>query len=302
MYVQLLALGCIFWGCTNSEDVTDKEDVTEEEDTILEEQQEEVLLNLEPGVNELILEQEVEGEIVERRFYVHLPNNYDGTGSTPLFFAFHGAGGTGELFIQQFAPTIEAGDFIGVYPNGIANSWNIGREESKADDVEFTYMILDVLKDADGIDITKPVGMGFSNGAALVHKIGIESDLFVAIVPQVSQLTYENQPQSDGAKISVMQFMGTNDDICPYDGGVGVLGHDFMPAEESAAIWAAHNECDEIPIETQLGEHLVMEWENCSENRRVMHYRLNGFGHEVPPNIDGGTNQLLIDFLLESRQ
>ena len=40
-------------------------------------------------------------------------------------------------------------------------------------------MILDVLKDTGGIDITKPVGMGFSNGAALVHKIGIESDLFV---------------------------------------------------------------------------------------------------------------------------
>ena len=85
------------------------------------------------------------------------------------------------------------------------------------------------------------------------------------------------------------------------DGGEGVLGHNFMSAEDSAATWAAHNGCDAEPTEAQVGEHVKMEWENCEADRRVVHYRLNGVGHGVPPNVDGGSNARLIEFLLESR-
>ena len=287
--------------CNETKDTAEVDD-TEQEEQEEQEEESETVLDLEPGVNELNVEQEVEGEMVERSFLVHVPRTYDGTDSTPLLFAFHGAGGTGSLFIEKYAASIESGDFIGVYPDGLANSWNLGREDSKADDVEFVYMMMDLLEGTPGVDISKPVGTGFSNGAALTHKLGIETDLFIAIVPQVSQLLYENQPQSDGAPISVMQFMGTEDNACPYDGGVGVLGHDFMPAEDSAAVWAAHNECDETPREETVGNHVKMEWENCVSNRRVVHYRLNGIGHQVPEDVDGETTTTIIDFFLEARQ
>ena len=63
--------------------------------TVEEEEQEEVdpdssatILDLSPGVNEITVEQEVEGEIVERMFLVHVSRDYDGTGSTPYFLAF----------------------------------------------------------------------------------------------------------------------------------------------------------------------------------------------------------------------
>ena len=286
--------------CTGSKEAEDTA-LEEVEDT--EEQEEsQTVLDLEPGVNEIFVEQEVEGEMVERSFLVHVSRDFDGTGNTPLLFAFHGAGGNGSQFIEQYGPSIESSDFIGVYPNGIENSWNIGREDSKADDIAFVYIMMDLLEDSPGVDISKPVGTGFSNGSALTHKIGIETDLFVAIVPQVSQLLYENQPQSDGAPISVMQFMGTEDGACPYNGGIGVLGHDFMPAEESAATWAAHNGCDDTATSVDIGDHVKMEWENCSNGRRVIHYRMNNIGHEVPPDIDGGTNPRIIEFLLEARQ
>ena len=255
-----------------------------------------------PGVNELTLEQEVEGEVVERSFLVHLPDNYDGTAHTPLLFAFHGNGGRPDEFVGQFGPPVQGGEFIGVYPAGIAASWNIGREESKADDVAFTDMMLQSLEGTPGIDTSRPVGFGFSNGAALVHKIALESELLVAIVPQASQLLEDNQPQASSAKVSVMQFMGTVDDSCPYDGGEGVFGYNFMPAEESTAAWAAHNGCDDTATQTQVDEHVKMEWKNCANNRRVIHYRLNDIGHGVPDHIDGGTNARIIEFLLEARQ
>ena len=44
--------------------------------------------------------------------------------------------------IERYAGAIERGDFIGVYPDGL-KTWNIGREDSKADDVEFVHMMMD---------------------------------------------------------------------------------------------------------------------------------------------------------------
>ena len=99
-----------------------------------------------------------------------------------------------------------------------------------------------------------------------------------------------------------MQFNGTSDDACPSDGGIGVLGYDFMAAEDSAEAWAAHNGCDATPVEAAVGEHVKMEWENCEAGRRVIHYRMNEVGHGVPPNIDGGTNARIVEFLTEARQ
>ena len=179
----LLPLTIALLSCTAS---GDKNDTGEEVDTDPAE------VGLEPGVNELTLEQEVEGVLVERSFLVHLPDDYDGSASTPLLFAFHGNGGIPDEFVGQFGPPVQGGEFVGVYPTGIAASWNIEREESKADDVAFTAMILEALEGLPGIDTSRPVGFEFSNGAALIQKIAIESDLFVAIVPQVSQLLESN--------------------------------------------------------------------------------------------------------------
>ena len=288
-------------GCADS-NKTEAEETASDETTDTETPDQATPVELQPGINELTIDQVVEGETVERSYIVHLPESYDGTASTPLLFAFHGNGGEPYEFIEQFGPPVSSGEFIGVYPTGIAASWNIGREESTADDVAFTASLLAALEGLPGIDTSRPVAMGFSNGAALVQKIAVETDLFVGIVPQVSQLLVENPPQSEGAKVSVMQFNGTVDMDCPYDGGSGAMGHVFMSAEGSAAAWAEHNGCDSTATETVINEHLKMEWENCEEGRRVIHYKLNDVGHAVPPNIDGGSNARLVEFLLEARQ
>ena len=272
-----LPLTSLLIACTTDKDSAEPEletpqevegdEDTEQDDTEQDTDDTEVYLDFDPGINTITLEQDVEGEVVERSFLVHLPDDFDGTGSTPLLFAFHGNGGTGDDFIGQFGPPVANREFVGVYPNGIDNSWNIEREDSKADDVAFTAMILDALEMSPGIDTSKPVALGNSNGAALIHKMAMESDRFVAIVPQVSHLLVANQPQTNGAKISVMQFSGTVDDLVPYDGGVGILGYEFMPAEDSTAAWATHNGCDETSAETDIGEHVKFEWLNCEKRR-----------------------------------
>ena len=46
---------------------------------------------------------------------------------------------------------------------------------------------------------------------------------------------------------------------------------------ESAAVWAAHNNCDETPTEETVGAHVKMEWRTAPMIDGI-HYRLNGIG------------------------
>lgn len=245
--------------------------------------------------------QVVEGETVERHYTVHTPLSWDVSTPLPLLFAFHGGGGEGHFFVEDLDETIQAGTFIGVYPEGIENSWNLGREESTADDVAFVLSILDALESMDGLDTTDPVAMGFSNGAGFVHKLAVEADRFVGIGAMASQLLVGKEPQAGDAHVSVLQLHGTDDDVIPYDGGTAEMDHDFLPAEESAAVWAAHNGCDGTATETPSGRHVRMEWAQCSTGTQVVHYRLEGVGHDMPWSIEGDTPRMVIEFLLGTR-
>lgn len=254
------------------------------------------------GLNTLTIPQEVDGETIERSYLVHTADNWDASASLPLLLAFHGNGGEGLDFKQLLNDPVQAGDVIGVYPDGIERSWNLGREASTADDVAFVESILIALGDVAGVDASRPVAMGFSNGAGLVHKLAMDSDQLVGISPLASQLLVDSQPQPDDSPVSVLQLHGTEDDVVPYDGGEAVMGHTFMPAEDGAAAWAAHNHCSATATETAAGEHVRMEWEGCASGAQVVHYQLNGVGHDLPTDIEGDTIDLVVKFLLSARQ
>ena len=257
-------------------------------------------LELQAGVNEMTIEQVIDGATVERSYVIHTPETFDPKAKLPLLFAFHGYKGSGSGFVRQFRQPIELGKFVGVYPNGIDAGWDLLPDAKH--DVAFVESILQRLQRAAGIDASKPVAMGFSNGAGFVQKLAMESDQFVAISPWASQLLVNNQPQSADAKVSVLQLHGTDDKVIPYAGGISFKQYNFMAAEAGAAAWAAHNDCDSAPSETEAGRHMRLEWKNCAEGTRVVHYRLNGVGHRLPPNVAGGTTRLVVEFLLAARQ
>lgn len=247
------------------------------------------------------IQQVVDGVSVDRGYTIHVPPGWDTSAPLPLLFAFHGAGGMGDFMVEPLDEAIRAGTFVGVYPDGIAQSWNLGKEESTADDVAFVESILDALEGTPGMDTTNPVALGYSNGAGLVNMLAIDSDRFVSIGPMATQLLADKQPQPGGPAVSVMQLHGTNDNVIPYDGSVSEVDHDFLPAEESAAVWAAHNGCSPTATESASGPYTRMEWEQCSTGTRVVHYRLDGVGHDIPWDVEGDTWQTVVDFLLSTR-
>ena len=258
--------------------------------------------NIGAGLNTLTIPQMVDGETIERSYLVHTAKDWDASAPLPLLLAFHGNGGKGLDFKQLLSNPVESRAFIGVYPEGLERSWNLGREASTADDVAFVESILAALGGVAGVDVAKPVAMGFSNGAGMVHKLAMDAKPFVGISPLSSQLLVDNQPQSAAPSVSVLQLHGTVDEVVPYGGGEAVMGHTFMPAEASAAAWADHNDCSAKPTETASGKHVRMEWAGCSGGVQVVHYRLNGVGHDLPTDIEGDTIGLVVQFLLRARQ
>ena len=274
--------------------------------------------SLSPGVNEFTLEQVVAGELVERRFLVHTPDNFTNSQNIPLLFSFHGNGGTAEITLGESLQAVEEGYFIGVYPSGLEYSWNLGPEESEADDVAFVDAILGMLTGTAGVDASNPVAMGFSNGAGMVHELAMESQNFVAIAAATSHMLATKTPDSGAANVSVLQFSGTEDSIVPYQGGIGVLGHNFLHAEDSTAEWGAHNGCaanpttspdidgpevEVAPNQYSSSSYTMLQWENCSTGAEVVHVRMNNIGHDLPYDmIDGGSMTYIYNFLSQARQ
>jgi len=254
--------------------------------------------SLEPGVSEHTLVQEIDGEQITSRYLIEAPSIIDSLKSYPILFALHGNGGQPEHFVGQFRDVIDEGEFIGIYPEGIDRSWNLGKEASTANDTQFIESVADSLESCANIDHQKRYVVGFSNGAGMAHTLGIESNYFSAFVAVVTSLTTENIPTNHSGNPSVMQILGADDDLIPYEGGEGVMGHVFLSGNESARVWAEHNNCNLTAENTTLSDGSIRSiYSDCINDGEVINYKVANAGHDIDQNFEGGLNSLIWRFL-----
>ena len=188
----------------------------------------------------------------------------------------------------MFGHLVEQGHFIGVYPQGIEYSWNLGLEESKADETEFVGLIMNRLSADDHFDVNRAYAFGFSNGSAIIHKIAAESAHFKAIAASASGVVQGITPTAQSGPVSVMQMHGVDDLLIPYEGGLSGVGHTFMSLEDSAYLWATHQGCTPTPEVSVLASGDVQTvYAQCDENVRVVNYKALQTGHDMPVNFEG---------------
>ena len=130
----------------------------------------------------------------------------------------------------------------------------------------------------------------------MVHKLAMETAIFRGIAAFSTALLRGVAPRADGPKVSVLQVHGTADNTCPYNGGQGVLGYNFRPAEESSDVWANHNQCDAGRSSNTADGNIRIEYLNCAQGTSVLHYGLRGQGHGLNLNVEGGFDRLMLDF------
>ena len=246
------------------------------------------------------ISQTIDGEEVQREVLLHFPENFDQSQSYPIVIAFHGNGGQNNSWFNQLSQFVDIGEFIGVYPQGYLNSWNLGAEASTADEVYFFNQIMDKLETYSFFDASKVYGIGVSNGSALINKLAIETLYFSAIAALASQLIVGITPSGSTAPVAVYQMCGMADNIIPYDGGMSVVGHHFLSASNSALSWVNAFNCATEPIVEMLGEDEILIYTDCESGKEIRFHSVNNAGHNLnqpnTPNFYGPVWEFLKRF------
>jgi polyhydroxybutyrate depolymerase len=227
----------------------------------------------------------------------------------PLVFVFHGGGGTARLAILATGWSQKADEigFFAVYPEALRPDpqrpptflrnpqfWNVGSglgyaEREGVDDVAFVRALLDELSASLAIDARRVYATGFSNGAALTFRLGMElSDRFAAIGPVAGNL-WRQEPKPSRA-VSMIYITGTADPMNPLDGSqIGSPWGPVLqppPIEQTVRTWASWVGCPPEPgmLSDRDGVR-HMRYGPGERGAEVDFYIIEGAGHAWPGGL-----------------
>ena len=230
----------------------------------------------------IYIDQIIQGTKTERPVIIQTSVNINSDVDYPIVFALHGKGGKNTSWVNQLKSFTDSGEFVGIYPQGHLDSWNLGTEPSKADDVAFINSIIKELENYNNLNMNKIYAIGTSNGSGMVNKLGIHTSHFKAIAPVVSQLM-ESMPIKDNTQpLSIFQINGAKDSTIPIDGGMA-FGHNFLDALKSAELWAINFECALPPQKKIMNDKTIYTFIGCNDNKEIKYVRVENGGHNLRP-------------------
>jgi polyhydroxybutyrate depolymerase len=202
---------------------------------------------------------------LERTFALHVGNAVEPGHPAPLLIVLHGSGGNGKGMERTtgFDRVADREGFIVAYPDGIGKHWNDGRRAERFDvvkDVDDIQFLRDLVADTEKshkLNDRRIFCAGFSNGAFMANRAGVEaSDMFAAVAPVSGTLSasYSDRITPKEA-ISVLIIHGTKDGVVPYAGGK--IGHDgplgiCIGAPEMVSKWARAVDAPQEGVTTML--------------------------------------------------
>lgn len=249
----------------------------------------------------------VNGQI--RSYIVHVPTSYHSKNPVPVVIFFHGAGGTAENAMRETGLTVTADKhgFIVVFPEGTPydtslppsfeknpQKWNAGSggvttAKNERDDIAFVTKILDDLKKQVSLDERRLFATGFSNGASMAFRVGIELNNRIAAIAPVSGLLRIENPKLENP-ISLLYIIGTEDPLIPLEGGEVTLPWGVKekrpPIADSLKTWLQAVECTAAPKILQDEEGVkIVHYGPCKRGAVVEVYIIQGMGHTWPGKV-----------------
>lgn len=224
----------------------------------------------------------------------------------PLVLMFHGAGATAALARENTGWSVLGARerFICAYPEGTApdpsrppmfrqnpQTWNDGSGRGHVarlgvDDVAFTAALLDRLLETAPVDPRRVFAAGFSNGASMTFRLGVElADRLAAIAP-VSGHLWLPAPRLT-RPVSLFYVFGSVDPLNPLDGGEvrTPWGHTeyHPPVRVSLDRWRVALGCDEAPARSVERAGVRLErYAGCCDGAEVCFCLVEGLGHVWP--------------------
>jgi polyhydroxybutyrate depolymerase len=208
-----------------------------------------------------------------RTYLLHVPPGYTGDAPLPVVIDFHPLGGTGQSQknLSGWGTLADRENVIVVWPNGVGNSWNVGRccppaGDQGVDDVAFVRAIIAQLETEACIDARRIYATGCSNGGGMSYKVACEAaDVIAAVAPVDFDCVVgpDNVPSCGGCEpgrpITEVQFRATADVAVNYLGGPAPIpqGMDFPGARQNLSDWGELNACTGAP--EVVAEHPACE-------------------------------------------
>lgn len=239
----------------------------------------------------ILFEQQIDDNIISRPVIIETSADIDNQKSYPIVIALHGRGGSNTNWVQPLSKFTNSGEFIGVYPQGYLNSWNLGQEPSNANDAAFISNIIDTLLSYSNVDENKIFAVGNSNGSGMVNVLGGVNKRLKAIAPIASQLTERTEININAIPLSVFQVNGDQDLLIPIDGGMK-LGHSFLSASDSAKKWAANFNCNQNITVEETGQTVLHTYSDCDDSVVVKYLIVKGAGHNIASDYSSLWNEV----------
>jgi polyhydroxybutyrate depolymerase len=255
---------------------------------------------------------------LERRYLLHVPTGYDGKNPVPVVIMFHGGGGTSRGAMREtgWAQKADKEGFLAVFPNATppdptqpsrfktnGQIWNDGSGRFHAGqknipDVAFINAMIDDLITRFNVDRRRIYATGFSNGASMTFRVGVELSARIAAIAPFAGALWIKQPKLD-RPVSLYYITGDADPLNPFEGGVpkfatGGASRDMAsqakpPAREHVTTWARLLGCqaEPKPAPASPGVTTVI-YSGGRDGSEVRFTVIKDHGHVWP----GGKNQL----------
>lgn len=207
---------------------------------------------------------------LRREYVLHRPAGWDGRAPLPLVLMFHGGGGTARVSIYAtgWSDKADAERFLVVYPQATRKDptrpptflrnptfWNVGSgfghaEKAGVDDVAYVRAALDHVAASMRVDETRIYASGFSNGAAMALRCGVEFGPRLAAIGAIAgHLWRRDTPPTRAAPL--LYICGGADPIVPPAGG-DVLSpwgktHRLPAVADTVGTWARWCGCESAP-------------------------------------------------------
>ena len=165
-------------------------------------------------------------------------------------------------------------------------------------DIEYIEALIDYIAASHSIDAKRVYATGYSLGSMFNYELACQlSDRFAAIASHAGTMPVSPDSCDQDSNVAVMHLHGEDDYIIAYNNAwdwkewdeVGTM----MAIPSLVTFWANKYNCqNENEINSSASQHLIHD--ECDQNVRVEHHRMNNTGHEWPETIDGTSTHEVI--------
>lgn len=241
----------------------------------------------------------------ERHYLLYTPPGAGRTGPVPLVVLFHGGGGTAALALEscRWREKARQCGFVVLAPEALRRAptrpatflrnpqfWNAGapidRQHSAIDDVGFVAALLAHVRRMHPIDAARVYGVGFSNGASMAMRVGMElADEFAAVGAVAGHLWIT--PPAAVRPVSLVYLCGLADPMVPFRGGrvLTVWGRhvEMPPVAETVNAWAHWLGCrNAVQVLADTDDVRRVRYGPGSAGAEVEFWTLRDLGHVWP--------------------